>query len=860
MKKYSVLFLLFFIFSVASFGQQAPMGMKYQAVARDLKGNVLSDQQITLKITLAGNNNKSWTNYYSETHTVQTSQLGLFTLVVGEGVIMLGKFDDVPWSTEDIWMEVAIKDNTGFATISNSRLLAVPFAFHAMTANELVGTTSRNSPGVPAMQWSLFGNSNSNPANDVLGTTDNVDMVVVTNNIERLRLLANGNINIVRSLDIGANLKVDSNVVLNNKIGSTINNGPFTVARNSPTLLSGTLTVDLATDLNASLNVDGPTDLNSRLNVNNQKPTKLTGSLQVDGVTTLKDTSFVAGGKPTILTGSLRVDSNGTFKQHVDLDNAALNADTGTLAPTGALRVAGGGGIGKDFVVGGNMKIGKDLALGGKLSIRDTTSSTSTTTGALIVAGGVGIGKQLNIGNKLTVTSNTDYVAEFNNTTDANGISIKIAAATSKNANNFVTFRNANNDIVGRIEGETLDELHNSDDYKLDLKGMVYDVVSGAIDFGITSFNLGDRIAFQIEADASANACAGLGIVACPPIASFVAGSIAEVVVAGIEEAAVIAEVAVASTTLASWISNKDNSIGVTYQSGSGDYAEYLMKQQTDEKFFPGDIVGVKGGKISKNIDGAEKVMVVSMKPIVLGNTPVEGKEKNYEKVAFMGQVPVRVFGKVNLGDYIIPNGVNNGVGMAVSPDKINPADVKNIVGIAWSSSEKEMAINTINVAIGLNVNDNQGIIQQQQKEIDELKGQIAQTNAQLEKLIPGFKAPAATTSSVNTATYVPAGKNAAQIVTKNNNLAVPETIEVPVQLGPNEIHYVEATREDFVKGFEIAEQRMKANGDMARYEEFWKKYNSDPSYKELILNKIMMKYKQGLDDQKALDAKLNHR
>ena len=220
MKKYYYLFLLFFIFSIASFAQEpsAPMGMKYQAVARDLKGNVLSDQKITLKITLAGTNNQAWTNYYSETHVVQTSQLGLFTLVVGDGTVVQGKFAEVPWSMEDIWMEVAIQENTGFATISNSRLLAVPFAFHAMTANQLVDSGNRNSPGVPANQWSLFGNSNSNPANDVLGTTDNVDMVVVTNNIERMRLLANGNINIVRSLDIGANLKVDSNVVLNNKI------------------------------------------------------------------------------------------------------------------------------------------------------------------------------------------------------------------------------------------------------------------------------------------------------------------------------------------------------------------------------------------------------------------------------------------------------------------------------------------------------------------------------------------------------------------------------------------------------------------------------------------------------------------
>jgi hypothetical protein len=197
-----------------------------------------------------------------------------------------------------------------------------------------------------------------------------------------------------------------------------------------------------------------------------------------------------------------------------------------------------------------------------------------------------------------------------------------------------------------------------------------------------------------------------------------------------------------AATNLGLWVTNKENSKGVTYQSGAGDYAEFLMKQQPNEKFMPGDIVGVKGGKISKTIEGAERVMVVSYKPIVLGNTPSAEAEKNYEKIAFMGQVPVKVTGKVNLGDYIIPNGLNNGVGIAVSPNDINLKDVKNIVGIAWSTSANAVGLQNITVAIGLNVNDNQKIIENQQNEIEELKNEIVQTNLQLEKLVPGFKAP----------------------------------------------------------------------------------------------------------------------
>jgi len=859
MKKCLSFLLLFLFAAAASYGQKTPMGMKYQAVARDLKGNVLADQTISLKIVLAGTNNQTWTNYYTETHTVQTNALGLFTLVVGEGVSPEGKFEDVPWASQDIWMEVSIKDNGGFTTISNSRLLAVPFAFHAMTANQIV--TDGRHPGVPGNVWSTFGNYGTSPATDALGTTDNVDMIVITNNIERMRVLSNGNINIIRSLNIGANLKVDSNVVLNDKLGSTINNGPFTVARNSPTLLSGTLTVDLATDLNASLNVDGPTDLNSRLWVNNMSPTKLTGTLQVDKTTTLNDSVFVTGGKPTVLTGRLRVDSDAVFKQHVILDNAALDQDTTTGAPaSGALQVSGGGSFGGNLVIGGSARIGGGLSLN-SLKVTGTTESTSTTTGAATVAGGVGIARRLNVGGAttlgdgLTVNANTTgYIASFNNANSGGqGIAIKVGAGTPDNGNNFITFQNSSGNTVGRIEGETQAQMEASSEYKFDLATKVYDVVSGAIDLGLASVNLAETITFQISAFASANVCAGLGVVACPPIASLIAGSIAEVVIAVIEEVLVVGEVVVASTDLALWVQDKANNVGVTYQSGSGDYAEYLMKSNPAEQFIPGDIVGIKGGKVSKNLEGAERIMVVSYKPIVLGNTPPEGQEKNFEKIAFLGQVPVRVFGKVNLGDYILPNGVNNGIGIAVSPENIKPEQVRNIVGIAWSSSDNAAALNKVNVALGLNVNDNQHLIKAQQNEINELKDQIAQTNSQLEKLIPGFKSN--TPAPKDNIVYGPGtSKNTATIISRD--APITEIANLPATLAPNEVKYVEVKREDFVKGFEIAYDKMKATGKMEdRYQKFWDKYNSDATYRNLVLDKLMDKYTQELSAQKALDA-----
>jgi hypothetical protein len=77
-----------------------------------------------------------------------------------------------------------------------------------------------------------------------------------------------------------------------------------------------------------------------------------------------------------------------------------------------------------------------------------------------------------------------------------------------------------------------------------------------------------------------------------------------------------------------------------------------------------GDIVGAPAETAGDT--GAERMMVVSSHPIVLGNMPEPGKERLYEKVAFLGQVNVKVIGVVEAGDYIVATGRHDGCAMAV--------------------------------------------------------------------------------------------------------------------------------------------------------------------------------------------------
>jgi hypothetical protein len=903
MKKVILLLAMSGLFSTLLVAQIIPEGMNYQAVARNLKGEILANQPIALKVKLFSVQSNGITNYYIEEHEVVTSATGVFSLVIGKGKPGKGNYNNIPWSIENIWMEVSIKSKgqSDFALISNSKLLAVPYAYHSITAEKLSGETVPNA-GVPAQSWLLFGNSFSNPVEDKLGTTDSVDLVMVTNDKERLRIYANGDIFIKKSLRIGANLTVDSNAYINRLGGATTNFGPFTVGdvtRRSPTLLSGTLTVDQETDLNSSLNVDGITDLNSKLNVNNSSPTKLTGTLRVDGITDLNSALNVNNISPTVLTGTLRVDKYAIFNDSL-MVKSGYDTDTAGLVPSGSLQAYGGLYVRKNFYVGGIAKFGGPAAFGGAVSINDLTQSVSTTpnpiTGALKVAGGVGIGRNLYVGDQLNVTNNvtvgankfiitalngntaiagnlaintnkftvdattgntsiagattisntlavsgnSSYIASFTNL-GANGINIQVGGNPAMNANNFVTFKNGGGNVVGRIEGETVPELLADDDFQNDKRSFDWEVISGSIDVTIAAFEVAQAGVQLAASFSSSTACVGFGACVTAPIPSFIISAGTDLVLKIANAASTALSLANAVTTRDTWVNLKKSNIGVTYQSGSGDYAEWLPKSNPSEKFKPGYIVGIKNGKISLNLEGADKIFVISTKPIVLGNMPIGGNESDFEKVAFMGQVPVHVIGKVNAGDYILPSGSNNGFGRAVAPGKMQPEDYTNIVGVAWASSSNDL-YNQVNVAIGLNTGDVSKVVAEQKKEINSLKSRIDETNAILAKLIPGFKEAAGLTGN-DVVKTVPARIDDHKAT--DGHLTVPDA---------SSIVYFDISRQQVMAMFDMAEKVFIEGGGDAETNPFWKKIKTDPSYKESMMQEVEKKFYHAIHTHKEIN------
>jgi len=923
MKRIFFFLFLQIVVLVTAYSQVVPKGISYQAIARNIKGGIIPNEKISLKIFLFGHEANQRLNHYSEIHEVSTNALGLFNLIIGEGKKDQGEYGLIPWNTQNIWMEVTIKDKgrNEFTTVSNSKLFAVPYAIHSGTANKLSArpktqTSGLNppEPGVVSDLWSVFGNADTDLAGNPyhvnsLGTTDNVDLIMITDNIERLRILAGGDIITKLNFEVGKNLKVNQNlyvilsstigdslivkrnVLLNTIEGSTINFGPFTVANLNPTLLTGELTVDRATDLNSTLNVDGPTDVNARLFVNNMSPTYLTGTLQVDSITNLNDVLNVNAISPTYLSGTLRVDDSATFMDKVKI-LSTYSTDTSGAMPSGSLQVGGGAYIKKNFYVGGIAKFGGPVAFAGAVTITDGTQSTSPSTGALKVYGGVGIGLNLNVGgaatiggmttikdlsqsfndstgalkvlggvgiikrlnvreavsfdstltvagittmdDSLIVKSSQSFIAHFKNKTDQNGIKIKINNAQPGDANHFVEFRSSTGSVVGRIEGENASEYMSNPRYILELQRLSTKVDYAAFLIAGASFRTAGAVAYVVAASLSFTFCVGLGACTAAPIISLIVQAAIELASAAVSLASTIVVFEAAKDRKQDFLTYTSSNIGVTYESSSGDYAEWLPKANTEEIFLPGQIVGLKYGRITKNLDGASKLMVISTDPIVLGNMPEKVDGMYYEKVAFLGQVPVYVLGKVNAGDYILPSGHNDGLGRAVSQGKVKAEDYARIVGVAWSGSNSD-TYNLINVAVGMNEGDISKAVAENKNKLEELNTSFSKSDDVLATLLPNYKKAVQRKKTENL--------SAKNIIPGGMNLSTD-------QLNTSGYNVREISSDKVMEMLNVAERSLKEHGINVEGNPFWDKIKADPRYKDAVIKDVQDAYRKEIEIQ----------
>lgn len=133
MKKFTLLTIILFATVCVAFSQ-VPDAFNYQAVVRNLSGDVVASQSVTFKISVL-QNSETGSPVYVETHSVTTNGFGLANLKIGKGTVQSGSFSISGWGAASHFVKVELDPEGGssYSHLGTSQLLAVPYAFHANT-------------------------------------------------------------------------------------------------------------------------------------------------------------------------------------------------------------------------------------------------------------------------------------------------------------------------------------------------------------------------------------------------------------------------------------------------------------------------------------------------------------------------------------------------------------------------------------------------------------------------------------------------------------------------------------------------------------------------------------------------------
>jgi hypothetical protein len=148
-KRYYVLLIALIAGSV-SMGQTIPLGISYQAVARDNYGKELINKSIDVKFSIISGNPLG-TVVYQELHSKQiTSKFGVFSLVIGTGTPTggtYGELSQIQWGSAPHYLKVEVKFDNDFIDMGTMPFLSVPYALYAQKSLEAGPAGPKGDPG-----------------------------------------------------------------------------------------------------------------------------------------------------------------------------------------------------------------------------------------------------------------------------------------------------------------------------------------------------------------------------------------------------------------------------------------------------------------------------------------------------------------------------------------------------------------------------------------------------------------------------------------------------------------------------------------------------------------------------------------
>lgn len=125
------------LLSTGSFAQTIPEKMSYQAVVRDADGQLVSETEVGMQISIL-QNTTTGTPVYVEIHTPTSNENGLVSIEIGMGATS-DDFSSIDWSTGPYFIktETDLTGGSNYVISGTSQLMSVPYALHAKVAESV---------------------------------------------------------------------------------------------------------------------------------------------------------------------------------------------------------------------------------------------------------------------------------------------------------------------------------------------------------------------------------------------------------------------------------------------------------------------------------------------------------------------------------------------------------------------------------------------------------------------------------------------------------------------------------------------------------------------------------------------------
>jgi len=152
--KRDLLTLLLTLVGTSVFAQDnVPLGINYQAVARDNFGNELANQRISVRFSIIAGDPLSSPVFQEVHQNVLTTRYGVFSLIIGHGVstgsYKCKNLSEITWQTapHSLKVEVQFEGENDFMDMGTMDFLAVPYALYAQKSLEPGPPGPKGDPG-----------------------------------------------------------------------------------------------------------------------------------------------------------------------------------------------------------------------------------------------------------------------------------------------------------------------------------------------------------------------------------------------------------------------------------------------------------------------------------------------------------------------------------------------------------------------------------------------------------------------------------------------------------------------------------------------------------------------------------------